>query len=83
LNPRLQAAREQSAETMINLQRIRRDLKELKDSLHTIAEGNRNGSRRRCNGGTRGRTGAEAEEARATIWPKLTDIMFADPHKVK
>jgi hypothetical protein len=37
-NPKLQAATEQSAETLIELQKVRRDLKRLKDLLHTIAE---------------------------------------------
>jgi hypothetical protein len=38
LNPRLQKASEESAEKMINLQKIRRDLKKLKDILYDITE---------------------------------------------
>jgi hypothetical protein len=38
LNPKLQAAAEQSAETLIGIRQVRRDLKKLKDILHTIAE---------------------------------------------
>jgi hypothetical protein len=40
LNVSLQVAAEQSAETVVNLQKIRRDLKKLKDILHEIVEGN-------------------------------------------
>jgi 3-dehydroquinate dehydratase len=39
LNVNLQVAAEQSAETVVNLQKIRRDLKKLKDILHEIVEG--------------------------------------------
>jgi hypothetical protein len=39
LNPALQVATEQSTETMVELQKVRRDLKKLKDILHVITEG--------------------------------------------
>jgi hypothetical protein len=38
INPVLQAAAEQSAQTMSDLQSVRRDLKKMKDILHAIAE---------------------------------------------
>jgi hypothetical protein len=38
LNPKLQKASEESAETMVNLQKIRKDLKKLKDIIHEIVE---------------------------------------------
>jgi hypothetical protein len=37
-NPKIQAATEKSVEVMVGIQQIRRDLKKLKDFLHTIAE---------------------------------------------
>jgi hypothetical protein len=40
LNVSLQVAAEQSAETVVTLQKIRRDLKQLKDIPHEIIEGN-------------------------------------------
>jgi hypothetical protein len=45
LNPSLQAATEQAAETVIDLQKIRKDLGKLKDILHTIADDPRTGDR--------------------------------------
>jgi hypothetical protein len=38
LNPKVQAAAEQSTEVVASLQEVRRDLKKLKDILHTIEE---------------------------------------------
>jgi DNA-binding winged helix-turn-helix (wHTH) protein len=38
VSPKVQAATEKSAETIIGIQRIRRDLKKLKDFIHTIPE---------------------------------------------
>jgi hypothetical protein len=38
LNPKAQAAAEQSTEVVVSLQKVRRDLKKLKDILHMIEE---------------------------------------------
>jgi hypothetical protein len=38
VNPKVQAATEKSAETIIGIQRIRRDLKKVKDFIHTITK---------------------------------------------
>jgi hypothetical protein len=72
LNPKLQEASERSAETMVNLQKVRRDLEKLKDILHVIAE---TGEEEAADGDRDEDQGAEVKRRRTKFAKRISPIL--------